>query len=43
MAFKTTDIELKAIARPAKIGFSNIPKNGYKAPPAIGMPITLYR
>jgi hypothetical protein len=41
-AFKTTVIELNAIAIPAYIGFSRIPKIGYKKPAATGIPIKLY-
>ena len=37
----TTETELKAIAAAANSGFNKIPKKGYKAPAAIGMPITL--
>jgi len=37
----TTDTEEKAIANPAYSGFRLIPKNGYKTPAAIGIPITL--
>ena len=38
---ETTETELNAMAAAANSGFSNIPKNGYKAPAAIGIPITL--
>ena len=34
--FRTTLILLNAIAAAAKIGLSKIPKNGYRAPAAIG-------
>ena len=40
-AFAITETELKLIAAAAKIGLSNIPKNGYKTPAAIGTPIAL--
>lgn len=40
-AFTITDTELKLIAKAAIIGESNIPKNGYKTPAAIGIPKTL--
>ncbi len=40
-AFTITDTELKDIASAAIIGDSNIPKNGYKTPAAIGTPNTL--
>ena len=35
--FKTTEIELNAMATAAKIGLKRIPKNGYKIPAAIGI------
>ncbi len=38
---KITETELKLIAKAAIMGDNNIPKNGYKAPAAIGMPSTL--
>ena len=37
----TTDTEENAIASPAYSGFRLIPKNGYKTPAAMGIPITL--
>src|SRR6266508_4422082 len=40
-AFVTTDSELAAIAAAAIIGFRTTPKNGYRMPAAIGMPIEL--
>ena len=40
-AFITTEILEKAIAALASIGFSKIPKNGYKAPIATGINTTL--
>ena len=40
-AFTITDTELKLIATAANIGESNIPKNGYKIPAAIGTPKVL--
>ncbi len=39
--FVTTLAELKAMAALARIGLSIRPVNGYNAPAAIGMPITL--
>ena len=35
--FNTTDIELNAIAPPAKIGFNNNPNAGHKTPAATGI------
>jgi hypothetical protein len=40
-AFVTTDTELNAIAAPANIGESRIPKAGYSTPAARGMPRAL--
>ena len=40
-AFTITDTELKLMATAANIGESNIPKNGYKIPAAIGTPKVL--
>ncbi len=37
----TTETELNAIAAAANSGLSNILKKGYKAPAAMGMPMTL--
>jgi hypothetical protein len=39
--FTITDTEHKLIARAASIGLRRIPKNGYKAPAAMGIPTTL--
>src|SRR3989338_7170984 len=39
---ETTDIELKAMAMEAKMGFSKSPKKGYKTPMATGISDTLY-
>ena len=39
---ETTEIELKAMATEAKIGFIRSPKNGYNAPMATGISIILY-
>ena len=40
-ALDTTETELRAIAAAANIGFSRMPKDGYSAPAAIGMPTVL--
>jgi hypothetical protein len=40
-AFPITDTELKVIAKAAIIGLKRIPKTGYRAPPARGIPIEL--
>jgi hypothetical protein len=40
-ALAITDNELKLIAAAATIGLSKIPKNGYKIPAAIEIPIVL--
>ena len=40
-ALAMTETELKLIAAPAIIGLRRIPKNGYKAPAAIGTPSAL--
>ena len=37
--FVTTETELNAMAAPASIGLSNIPKNGCSAPAATGIRI----
>jgi hypothetical protein len=37
--FATTETELNAMAAPASIGFSKIPKNGYSARAATGIRI----
>ena len=39
--FTITETELKLIASAAIIGDNKIPKNGYKAPAAIGIPSVL--
>ena len=39
--FIITETELKLIANAAIIGDNKMPKKGYKAPAAIGMPSTL--
>src|SRR5438045_3611089 len=39
--FDTTLTELNAIAALARIGLRRMPKNGYSAPAATGMPTTL--
>lgn len=41
-ALVITETELKLIAAAAIIGLSNIPKNGYNTPAAIGIPTELY-
>jgi hypothetical protein len=40
-AFVTTDTELIAIAAPAKMGESKMPKNGNSTPAAMGTPNAL--
>ena len=37
----TTDTELSAMAAAANCGLRRIPKNGYNAPAAMGMPMML--
>jgi hypothetical protein len=40
-ALVTTETEDKAIAAPARIGFSNQPKKGKRIPAATGIPMML--